>query len=528
MTDAVAVAAVRFEGRQQPKQKKLSENIVIGKDILELVSGAMYVEPLTIVREYIQNAVDATDEAEAAGLYAGKDKPRIEVVVDLGERRLRIRDNGIGVDNANFAKRLTAFGASKKRGTRARGFRGVGRLSGLGYCQELIFRSRSNGDPQVIELSWDGRRFKDILLDPNYKGDLNDVVREVTSITSFSGTGYPKHFFDVELRSLVRHKTDDLLNEQIIERYLAQVAPVPFHPEFDFGPEINRFLGKYGLGRSYEIFIGTTAKPEPELDPIFRTYRNDFTVFAGKKDGFSSVNFWTLPGGDGEVAAVGWILDHSYYGAIPRSEGIKGLRLRSGNIQVGSDEIMAEIFPEPRFNSWMVGEIHIVSQKLIPNGRRDAFEANAHFANLESHVAAQARTIAKTCRDKSKRRNFERRLELEKEKIYEKLTMISRRSLPHTIKNKLRREVTLHIKILDKLILSIGDDVLREKFEHMLRRIKGRVGKNIDEGVLRDPLARFSKPKREMYRQVIGLIFESAPRNVAGPLVEKLLAKLSR
>ena len=42
MTSIVAVSTVRFEGRQ-PQKKKLSENIVIGKDILELVSGAMYV-----------------------------------------------------------------------------------------------------------------------------------------------------------------------------------------------------------------------------------------------------------------------------------------------------------------------------------------------------------------------------------------------------------------------------------------------------------------------------------------------------
>ena len=32
--------------------------IVVGKDILELVSSSMYIDPLTIYREYIQNAAD--------------------------------------------------------------------------------------------------------------------------------------------------------------------------------------------------------------------------------------------------------------------------------------------------------------------------------------------------------------------------------------------------------------------------------------------------------------------------------------
>lgn len=36
----------------------LPAEIVVGKDILELVSSAMYVDPLTIYREYIQNAAD--------------------------------------------------------------------------------------------------------------------------------------------------------------------------------------------------------------------------------------------------------------------------------------------------------------------------------------------------------------------------------------------------------------------------------------------------------------------------------------
>src|SRR5215469_15589388 len=91
-----------------------SEPILVGKDILELVSGAMYVEPLTIFREYIQNAVDAIDEAKEAGLYGGH-QPRIDVYIDLVNRSIRIRDTGIGVKSRVFRRQLTAFGGSKKR-----------------------------------------------------------------------------------------------------------------------------------------------------------------------------------------------------------------------------------------------------------------------------------------------------------------------------------------------------------------------------------------------------------------------------
>src|SRR5580658_3440749 len=122
--------------------------IIIGKDLLELVTTSMYIDPMSIFREYLQNAVDAIDEAHQAGLLpeAGG---RVAIDLDADARSIKIRDNGIGLHHKVFASRLTAFGASKKRGSGARGFRGVGRLAGLGYCKELIFRARSEGDDTV-------------------------------------------------------------------------------------------------------------------------------------------------------------------------------------------------------------------------------------------------------------------------------------------------------------------------------------------------------------------------------------------
>ncbi len=40
-----------------------AKSAIVGKDILELISVSMYVDPLTLYREYIQNATDAIDLA---------------------------------------------------------------------------------------------------------------------------------------------------------------------------------------------------------------------------------------------------------------------------------------------------------------------------------------------------------------------------------------------------------------------------------------------------------------------------------
>jgi hypothetical protein len=382
-----------------PANEKLTHPIVIGKDVLELLSTAMYVDPLTVFREYIQNAADSIDEALSTALHRRCDDARIDIFVDPQTRLARIRDNGVGVRKSMFRRRMTALGASKKRGTLARGFRGVGRLSGLGYCQQLIMRSRAVGDDLVSEISWDCRRFREILRDHTFKGDLNDLVTEVAAFRSLRESEYPEHFFEVELRNVARYRNDTLLNEQLLTDYIAQVGPVPFSPTFSFGPSIQQILAPYELGGSYNIYLNG------QKEPIYRPFANKFPVKQNHLDAFTELETVRIPGVSEGDDAIGWILHHGYHGSISGRLGLKGVRCRVGNIQVGSDSLFESAFPEPRFNSWSVGEVHVLAaSRLVPNGRRDDFEQNAHYANLLKHLAVPAKAIAKRCRDLSAER----------------------------------------------------------------------------------------------------------------------------
>ena len=127
----------------------------------------MYVDPMSIYREYVQNAADSIDEARESGVLVGREPGRVDFTFDSDARTVKIRDNGTGLRAADFAQRLTSFGASIKRGRGNRGFRGVGRLAGLGYCQELIFRSRAKGETSTSELRWDCRKLKSVLRAPS-------------------------------------------------------------------------------------------------------------------------------------------------------------------------------------------------------------------------------------------------------------------------------------------------------------------------------------------------------------------------
>ena len=53
--------------------------MLVGKDILELVSSAMYVDPLTIYREYVQNAADSIDDARRTGVLKKGEPGRVDI-----------------------------------------------------------------------------------------------------------------------------------------------------------------------------------------------------------------------------------------------------------------------------------------------------------------------------------------------------------------------------------------------------------------------------------------------------------------
>lgn len=381
-----------------------SEHVAIGHDILGLISSAMYVQPLTVYRELLQNATDAVDEAVRTGQLK-QDEGMVTLTIDPLHRTILVRDNGAGVSNEGFARTMCAIGASPKRGEKARGFRGIGRLVGLGYAQHLVFRSRSSRTERVMEASWDCRLLKDLLRN-RIRAPLAEVVAEVVTIIERSATAdEPDHFFDVELRKVARLADDALLDAAVVERYLSEVAPVPFSGEFSYGGEIARKLVEYDAFPTVRVHINGSAQT------VARPYRNTYPLSASKTAEVKGIQFLEIPRHDGAgIAAVAWIAEQEYLGAFPRRLGVRGIRARVGNLQVGDERIFASAFPEERFSDWCLGEVYILDERIVPNGRRDDFEPNQHFANLINHLSVLGRQIAKSARTSSIERRNERGL----------------------------------------------------------------------------------------------------------------------
>lgn len=496
--------------------------LVVGKDILELLTTSMYVDPMCMYREYVQNSADAIDLARTAGLTRASGL--VEIRVDQAKRAVFIRDDGAGLGKDQFVPQLTALGSSKKRGTGARGFRGVGRLAGLAFCQELVFRSRQDGEATVHELRWDSREVRNLLRSAEYSSDLRDVVARTIETREVPGRNWPERFFEVELRGVIRHRDDRLLNEQAVAHYLGQVSPVPFSAEFQFGEQIQSFL------ESHRVRLGAVKLEIAGYGKVYRPHRNSILVGKGGETQFQELSTIYTPGRDGNAAAATWILHHDYRGALPSNSLVEGWRLRCGDIQIGDNALLQGLFPESRFNAWCVAETHVLDARILPNGRRDHFEQNAHYFDLINHLAPQAREIAQRCRNSSIARNLVRAIEDGFVKCHQNLRILEKGTLARSTAAKIAGQVKGELDRLQRLCSrsSVSPEQL-SRHHTQIKRLRGRLLRwdPAQPGVA--SATKFTPTQRAILGEVFKAIYQSADDlGSAQALIDKIVARLAQ
>lgn len=504
------------------KWSRPDHTLVVGKDILELLSTSMYVDPMSMYREYIQNSADAVELAQTAGILRGPG--RVEIRMDHPTRTVFIRDNGCGLGKDQFLRQLTALGGSKKRGTKARGFRGVGRLAGLAFCQELIFRSRQDGENTLHELRWDSREVRALLRAADNSSDLSEIVAKTIQTRDVPDRSFPARFFEVELRGMVRHRDDRLLNEDLIANYLAQVAPVAFAPDFKFCEQIRSFLETHGV-RLAAIDLEIVGR-----GPVHRPHRNSIAMGKSGESHFQELTTMYTPGRDGDVAAATWVLHSDYRGALPSNCLVEGWRFRCGDIQVGDHTLLQAQFPEARFNGWCVAETHVLDPRIVPNGRRDHFEQNTYFDDLINHLTPHAREIAQRCRTNSMARNLVRLMEERLRECQQNLRVIERGVIAKTASSKLAKKLGGALDHLQKLSMRAGmSSDQRLGYQGQIKRLGQRLLKVNKDRRGNAILKNFTVVQRTILAEVFSAIYQSTDDlQKAQGLVDRIVSRLSR
>ena len=368
----------------------MSNPPVLGGELLRLVTAGMYDDPLVLYREYVQNAADAI---AAEGPNAGC----VRITIDPLNSQIIILDDGTGLSPDEAVRRLIDVGRSPKDPSIDRGFRGIGRLSGLAFAEELHFTTRTRGDSPPTRVSWNARALREQDL---ARVDAKTAIEKSTTTSQVACGEWPERFFQVTIDRISRHAASTLLNEETVRSYLAEVCPVPMASSFPLSAGVGKFL----MGHSDHLVLDIRTNDDPKR--IERPFRDAIPLTDDFGAPFETLETRIIPRVDGEEpAAVLWLAHTPYAGSIPRRLGIRGLRARVGNMQIGTDRVFEHLFQEPRFNGWCVGEIHILDRGVVPNGRRDYFEAGPHLRNLENHIGAIAQEISSRCRRASSQRN---------------------------------------------------------------------------------------------------------------------------
>lgn len=387
----------------------MKHKFVVGKYTLESLTSGMYSSPLDLYREYIQNAVDSIDDAVRCGIIE-KTASRIDVSVDTETASISIKDNGCGIDMDNAERLLVDIGNSKKHRSMSRGFRGIGRLAGLGYCDSLSFITSALGENAKSIITFNAKQLRQLLIPGTNDDDsIYDVIDAVVSKKK-APEKTSEHYFEVILNGVSKQR--NLTDYKALKTYLIQNIPLPFHSDFKWGQTILSKIEMNGYKvPEYNVFLNYNTS----IEQLYKPYRDIIVSDRVKKldDNIHDIQIKVL-GDKNSPLAVMWYASTNFYGTITDST-VKGLRIRQGNILIGDNTTCSHFFKEERFNGWVIGEVHTISNELIANSRRDNFEQNEFYFQLEEEIKECAVLITKELR----RLSYDRSLSNEKKAIAE-------------------------------------------------------------------------------------------------------------
>jgi len=508
----------------------MAKGYKIGRYLLDTLTSGMYDNPLCVYREYVQNSVDAVDT-----LSRETGKPRtdyeVRINIDTPNKKIEIIDNGCGIPAEAAERILLSIGDSDKFGNRERGFRGIGRLGGVAYCDSLCFRTKASGENIETIISWDCSQIRQLLYPSNRAarnlslGDLIDA--SVTVKTNGTGKRASDSYFCIQMDN-VRCAKNILLDVKAVRKYLTQVAPVPFDfMMFAYGEDLHNWLNKQVPNYNvYRVFVNE--------EEILKPYSQTVLVRKGETDSIVNIVKYDITDNDGKAIAYGWRgIRKNNLAQLNAFEGVDGIRVRIGNILLGDKNVLDDAFREARFNRYNIGEVHVIDPALIPNARRDNFEdgelKSVFFNSIERELGIPLR---KTIRDASKNVSNLKPLKLADEIILtvqnqEKKGFVSKNHKGNMIRDLRSAKTELEVmQKKNKLDSKIKQDTLVriDKINEFVNRLEGT-----KPDITSLLAAKYSQKDRTTIQAVLEAVYENYPKtNDRVRLIEKVVAYLNR
>lgn len=360
---------------------------LVGKDLLEQLMFSLYPDAETIYREYLQNACDSINEAANLGIIEKKDG-HVSINIDKFHHTITIEDNGTGIKADEAEMTLKYIAHSKKKKESAAGFYGIGRLVGGGYCKQLSFFTSAQGEKVASEMVFDMDQIRKILEDDEDNSSASEVIHKVTTFRNDLVEEPQKHYFKVVLKDILPDYHDVLLDENKINAYLMQVAPIPYEASFfnnlikpNITKDDSKYLNYYNQLNAVKVSINNIVGLEKPYETKFKGTEHEYTDEDGcvRKDNapISEIRFFSIS--DPQLGDLAW----GWYAYTPAGTQIKAtdpytqenvltrsIRLRCHNIQVGDENVLNKYFKQARSHVYFNGEVFIINQDIKPTADR--------------------------------------------------------------------------------------------------------------------------------------------------------------
>lgn len=360
---------------------------LVGKDLLEQLMFSLYPDAETIYREYLQNACDSINEASELGIIEKKDG-HVSINIDKFHHTITIEDNGTGIKADEAEMTLKYIAHSKKKKESAAGFYGIGRLVGGGYCKQLSFFTSAQGENVASEMVFDMDQIREILEDDEDNSSASEVIHKVTTFRNDIAEEQQKHYFKVVLKDILPDYHDVLLDEDKINAYLKQVAPIPYEATFfnnlikpNITKDDSKYLNYYNQLNAVKVSINNIVGLEKPYEIKFKGTEHEYTDDDGsiRKDNapINEIRFFSIA--DPQLGDLAW----GWYAYTPAGTQIKAtdpytqenvltrsIRLRCHNIQVGDENVLNKYFKQARSHVYFNGEVFIINQDIKPTADR--------------------------------------------------------------------------------------------------------------------------------------------------------------
>lgn len=510
----------------------------VGKNILDNLTTGMYSDSKVIYREYIQNACDQIDLAEKEGILF-KGEGDVYILIDANKRYISIKDNATGVKASLFVENLGDIANSNKQIGENKGFRGIGRLCGLAYCKTLKFTTSYLGEDVASVMICDAQKMRAMLIESK-KYTLDEIWNAIVRFETYP-VNKNEHFFEVEMININKENTDLLDTKKVCE-YLSFVSPVEYKSTFILRKQIYDHAEKINY-RVDEYTVKVNGKQ------IFKEYTTRLKEQSGNNrknyDEISRLEFKDFYDDDGNLLAWMWVGLSRFEKQIPKINQMRGLRLRSANIQLGDDDALAFLFKEPRGNYYFVGEVFAVSKSLIPNSQRNYFNENETRVAFEDQLRVYFFDILhKLYYDANRIKNAFKRQEeyISKVNEFKKKSKENgfvdeeaRQKLQYDV-DKAKKEAENARKQLSKFDEIDSNSPLAEvhksigkKFNAEALKKKAEETKPLSENgdqkkkpFITAGMSKLSRSERKIVSKILSIITDTAPKDIAELLIEKI------